>query len=123
MEELKYKVYVVTDENKCIINIESDLTLEDTEGYIQIDEGTGDKYAHAQNYYFPKEKPLKDNLGRCNYKYENGEVSELAEEEKLNLFPRQEVTSEENLIDKLILDNINMQSQIDSLIQAQLGGI
>ncbi|WP_428817309.1 hypothetical protein ACQR2L_13645 [Clostridium butyricum] len=28
----------------------------------------------------------------------------------------------ENLIDKLILDNINMQSQIDSLIQAQLGG-
>ena len=29
---------------------------------------------------------------------------------------------EESLIDKLILDNINMQMQIDSLIQASLGG-
>lgn len=28
----------------------------------------------------------------------------------------------ENLIDKLILDNINMQMQIDSLIQTSLGG-
>ena len=46
----------------------------------------------------------------------------LTEQEKETLFPKQEVTAEENLIDKLILDNINMQSQIDSLIQAQLGG-
>lgn len=30
--------------------------------------------------------------------------------------------TEENLIDKLILDNINMQMQIDSLIESQLGG-
>lgn len=30
--------------------------------------------------------------------------------------------TEENLIDKIILDNINMQIQIDSLIQASLGG-
>lgn len=29
---------------------------------------------------------------------------------------------EENLIDKIILDNINMQMQIDSLIESQLGG-
>lgn len=33
-----------------------------------------------------------------------------------------EFDTEENLIDKLILDNINMQMQIDSLIQASLGG-
>lgn len=31
--------------------------------------------------------------------------------------------TEENLTDKLILDSINMQMQIDSLIQATLGGI
>jgi len=31
--------------------------------------------------------------------------------------------TEENLTDKLILDSINMQMQIDSLIQASLGGI
>lgn len=33
------------------------------------------------------------------------------------------IGTEENLIDKLILDNINMQAQIDRLIQASLGGI
>lgn len=34
----------------------------------------------------------------------------------------QQFDTEENLIDKLILDNINMQIQIDSLIQTSLGG-
>lgn len=35
---------------------------------------------------------------------------------------KQAKNTEENLIDKLILDNINMQMQIDSLIQVSLGG-
>lgn len=35
---------------------------------------------------------------------------------------KQTKNTEENLIDKLILDNINMQTQIDNLIQANLGG-
>lgn len=36
--------------------------------------------------------------------------------------PQEKPPKEENLIDKLILDNINMQMQIDILIENQLGG-
>lgn len=130
MEELKYKVYVITDENKCIINIESDLTLKDTEGYIQIDEGSGDKYVHAQNYYFPKEKPLKDNLGGCNYKYENGEVIALTEEEKEELYPpiTPQPSEQQVLNAKLLQDNAEMsielekQKQLNAQILLQLAG-
>ena len=39
MEEFKYKIYIKTDKNNCIIGVESDLTLEDTSGYIQIEIG------------------------------------------------------------------------------------
>lgn len=117
MEELKYKVYAVTDENKCIISIESDLTLENTTGYIQIDEGTGDKYAHAQRNYFPKEKSLRDNLGRCNYKYIDNKIVELTDEEKEILFPKQEKEpTETEILQKQLLETqaivANLQEQI-----------
>lgn len=45
-------------------------------------------------------------------------IKEIAENLVGVLVPEQE----ENLIDKLILDNINMQIQIDALKQALLGG-
>lgn len=60
--------------------------------------------------------------------YNKGHVTkeEFIEVTKDKLNPNgikpQEKPQEENLIDKLILDNINMQMQIDSLIQASLGG-
>ncbi len=115
------EVYIKVD-NTIVIGIYSDWELKNKSGYIAIDSGYGDKYTHAQNNYLPLDFPLIDSKGRYNYKYENNEIVRLTEQEKETLFPKQEVTAEENLIDKLILDNINMQSQIDSLIQAQLGG-
>ena len=39
MEEFKYKVYIKTDKNNCVTSVESDLTLKNTTGYVQIDEG------------------------------------------------------------------------------------
>lgn len=94
------KVYIKIDKNNCITGVESDLTLKDATEYVQIDEGNGDKYVHAQNNYFPKEKPLRDIRGRCNYKYIDSKVIELTEEEKGSLFPVQEeikVSNEERL--------------------------
>lgn len=87
MEEFKYKVYVKLDENNCITGVESDLNLEDTTGYVQIDEGLGDKYAHAQGNYFDVnngDKPLRDELGRCNYKYTDGKITLISDEDKLD---------------------------------------
>ncbi|CAI3579938.1 Conserved hypothetical protein [Clostridium neonatale] len=130
MEEFKYKVYVKLDENNCIAVVESDLTLKDTTGYVQIDEGTGDKYAHAQGNYFPRDKPLRDSQGRGNYKYVNNEVVELTDEEKESLFPTQvqQPTEQQILNAKLLQDNANMQleleqqKQLNAQILLQLAG-
>ncbi|VDG74719.1 phage protein [Clostridium carnis] len=130
LEQNKYKVYIKIDENKCITNVESSLTLTDTSDYIQIDEGTGDKYSHAQGNYFPRDKPLRDSQGRCNYKYVNNEVVELTDEEKENLFPTpvKQPTEQQILNAKLLQDNANMQleleqqKQLNAQILLQLAG-
>jgi len=74
-----YKVYIKTDKNNNIVTINSSAFLVDTIGWIEIDEGIGDKYHHAQGHYL--EKGLFDNFGRYNYKY-NGEVVEIPEDDK-----------------------------------------
>ena len=113
MEEFKYKIYIKTDKNNCIIGVESDLTLEDTSGYIQIDEGIGDKYSHAQGNYL--DKGLMDSNGKYNYKYVNNEVVELTNEEKESLFPTlvQQPTEQQILNAKLLQDNANMQLELE----------
>ena len=128
MEEFKYKVYVKLDENNCIAVVESDLTLKDTSGYIQIDEGIGDKYSHAQGNYL--DKGLMDSNGKYNYKYVNNEVVELTDEEKESLFPTQvqQPTEQQILNAKLLQDNANMQleleqqKQLNAQILLQLAG-
>lgn len=83
MDEL-IKVYVKLDENNVIVAINSAIFLDDHTEWIEIDEGTGDKYAHAQGHYL--EKGLMDDGGRYNYKYSDSLI-ELSEEEKAALFP------------------------------------
>ncbi|MCQ2017484.1 hypothetical protein [Clostridium butyricum] len=117
MEKNKIKVYIKLDGNNCITEINSSIFLKDISHYTYIDEGIGLRYAHAQNYYFPKEKPLRDNQGRCNYKHENNEVVELTEDEKLNLFPVQEKEpTETEILQKQLLETqaivANLQEQI-----------
>lgn len=68
------KVYVKTNEEHEITEVASSIFLEDTKGYTEIDEGSGDKYVHAQNNYF--EKPLQDESGNYNYLFINGKVYE-----------------------------------------------
>lgn len=95
------KVYIEIDKNNCITGVESDLTLKDATEYVQIDEGNGDKYVHAQNHYFPEEKPLRDVQGRCNYKYIDNKVIELTEEEKESLFPIEQFNEQLNTEERL----------------------
>ena len=84
-----YKVYVKTDENGRITEINSSAFLQNTEGWTEIDSGIGDKFHHAQNNYFSE--PLTDTDGVYNYKLSGGQASartaaELAaEREELRL--------------------------------------
>lgn len=74
-----YKVYVLTDENSNIIGVNSSVFLADTTGWTQIDEGTGDRYHHAQGNYF--DKPLVTNEGIYRYKLIGGRAVEKTEAE------------------------------------------
>lgn len=70
----KIGVYVEINEKKQIIKVFSDLFEQPTPTSIKIDEGFGDKFAHAQSQYFAK--PISDENGIYNYAYENGVVKE-----------------------------------------------
>lgn len=73
------KVYVKTDEEKRIVEINSSVFLDDPAGWIEIDEGQGDRYAHAQGHYL--DRPLMDD-GVYAYKLVNRKPKERTEAEK-----------------------------------------
>jgi hypothetical protein len=80
MESFTHNVYAKTNDNGYITAVNSNIFLSDVTGWTKIDEGMGDKYAHAQGNYF--EKPLIDENGCYNYKLENGKPIETTDEEK-----------------------------------------
>lgn len=45
-------VYAKYDENGNIIEVNSDIFIKNFDGWTKIDEGYGDRYAHAQGQYF-----------------------------------------------------------------------
>lgn len=69
-ERRKSKVYVKVNQNGDIISVDSDIFIDknDLQNWIQIDEGTGDKYSLAQSQYF--DKPLMNEDGTYNFKYQ-----------------------------------------------------
>lgn len=73
------KVYIKTDSNNNITAVNSSIFLSDLVGWIYIDEGYGDKYAHAQGHYF--DKSIMTDKGIYRYKYVDSAVAEKTEEE------------------------------------------
>ena len=61
----KYKVYIVIDGKNRIVSVDSSAFISDTTGWLQIDEGAGDRYHHAQGNYF--KKPIYDDRGIPRY--------------------------------------------------------
>lgn len=76
----KYKVYVRVDKSGVITAVNSSAFLPDVSGWIEIDQGIGDRYHHAQGNYL--EKGVVDEYGRYNYRYAGGRVQEIPESEK-----------------------------------------
>lgn len=79
MEE-KTKVFVKIDEKQRIIAINSGFFIADLDGWTEIDEGSGDKYEHAQNNYL--NKPLFNEFYAANFKFMGGKIEERTAEEK-----------------------------------------
>jgi hypothetical protein len=111
----EYKVYVSLQDGY-ITSINSNIFLSEEEmsTMTEIDQGQGDKYAHAQSQYL--EKGLVDEQGRYNYKCVNGKVVEVAEAEKPTIEEPKEVPTEQEKI------NAQLMLQIAQL-KAQLNGV
>ena len=95
--ENEYKVYVsLQDGYITSINSEIFLSQEEIQTMTEIDKGKGDKYAHAQSQYLEKE--LVDEKGRYNYKFVEGKVIEVAEEDKPKVVdPEQQATAQDKI--------------------------
>ena len=79
MDMQPYIVYVRTDDAGRITAINSSAFLSDVSNWVQIDNGYGDKYHHAQGNYFTK--PIIDDRGIYRYKLVNGKPVERTQEE------------------------------------------
>jgi hypothetical protein len=73
MDDQKIKVYIKVNDQNEIIDINSDIFINDFSGWIEVDEGFGDKYAHAQGLYL--DEPLIDDNGGYNYVFERNEIT------------------------------------------------
>lgn len=93
----EYKVYVsLQDGYITSINSEIFLSQEEIQTMKEIDQGQGDRYAHAQSQYL--EKGLVDEHGRYNYKYVEGKVIEVAEGDKPTIEePEQQATAQDRI--------------------------
>ena len=93
----EYKVYVsLSDGYITSINSEIFLSQEEMSTMTEIDKGQGDKYAHAQSQYL--DKGLVDEQGRYNYKYVEGKVVEVTEEDKPTIEePEQQATAQDKI--------------------------
>lgn len=111
-----YKVYVKLNEDKQVTSINSEIFLsnEEMQSMTNIDEGEGDKYAHAQSQYL--EKGLIDKYGRYNYKFVEGKLVEVSEVDKPTIEEPKAVPTEQQKI------NSQLMLQIAQL-KAQLNGV
>lgn len=120
-DEIMYKVYVKVNENGYITDVESTAFHDEQklidDGFVKIDEGSdGRIYGHAQpNYLLMKYGKSKiDENGKYNFKYKDGEIIELTEDEKndineLKLQKRQEISTACN---QLITNGIDVDLSV-----------
>lgn len=108
MDDHKSKVYVIADDRGRIIRIEGGYTTPaDLTGWVQIDDGTGDRYNLCQSHYF--QDGIYTAAGIPRYKLVNGQAVERTEEEisaDLAALPEPEPTTDE-LLDILLGVNAN----------------
>ena len=69
-----YKVFIQTNPRGLVTAINSDTFIADTTDWVQIDEGVGDRYHHAQGNYLTKS--LTTMQGIYQYKLADGKAVE-----------------------------------------------
>ena len=107
------QVYAKADAAGRVEELGSSVFLKDPTGWTLIDEGEGDRYAHAQGNYL--DKPLTEEDGTHNYMLDGSTIREATSEEKeaeKAAFPQPEPSREEQLEAQVAA----LQSQVDALL-------
>ena len=112
-----YTVYVKINSDGYITNIASSAVLSDPTGWIEIDKGVGEKYAHSQSKYFPGELWTESNA--CRYKLLDSTPVECSADE----IARQEETRKpkptptlENRVKTLEDDTADLSEALEMLL-------
>lgn len=113
MEHRPYAVLVRTDEQNRIIAINSSAFVADAEGWVQIDEGDGDRYHHAQGNYLPM--PLTDDRGVYRYKLADGHAVERTQAEMDGDYTAQPETSAPMTNAELEAENTMLKAQVKAV--------
>lgn len=74
-----FKVYARVDDKWRVLEVGSSAFIRDLDGWVEIDQGAGDRYQHAQANYLTS--PLFDMRGICRYKLIDGTLVERTEAE------------------------------------------
>ena len=104
------QVYAKADAAGRVEELGSSVFLKDPSGWTLIDEGEGDRSAHAQGNYL--DKPLTEEDGTHNYMLDGSTIREATSEEKEAAFPQPEPSREEQLEAQVAA----LQSQVDALL-------
>ena len=108
METMTNKIYARLNENNVVIKLFSSVFEKQIEGDKLVEEGNEEYHAHVHLKY-----QLVDMNGDYNYKFEDGKMIELTDEEKAKLFPVVEVDPVEPLEDQVK----TLKSQIEIMQQ------
>lgn len=100
MMEHPYKVLVRVDSEGRVVEINSSAFVPETDGWVEIDSGFGDRYHHAQGNYLPL--PLMDERGIYRYKLVDGKpIERTAEEMDGDYTPPEQKPTTEQRVDAL----------------------
>lgn len=113
MEHQPYAVLVRTDEQNRIIAINSSAFVDDTSGWVQIDEGDGDRYHHAQGNYLPL--PLTDDRGVYRYKLADGHAVERTQAEMDGDYTARPVPTAPKTNAELEAENAMLKAQVQAI--------
>ena len=110
---MEFSVFVKVDERGRIIDVNSSLFLQDTEGWVEVAHGVGDRFQHAQGNYLTKPIFI---MGIPAYKMEMGEIRERSEEEI-----REDIKAPEKTEIEKRIETIEKTVQVISDLLAKLG--
>ena len=95
-----YKVLVRVNSAGRVVDINSSAFITDTDGWVEIDSGYGDRYHHSQGNYL--DGPLMDERGVYRYKLLDGKpIERTAEEMDADYTPPEQKPTTEQRVDAL----------------------